>query len=284
METILSDTKLHDELDFVKRQADILATQRLKYPSNYVPPIEHRQKKPTLVNIAVVEPPAPMDDEDGPGPANESIKLTIKSLKPPLTFTLECSPTVTISSLKEQLSSQYPDAPQPEAQRWILKGKAMGGDRLLKEFSVENGSVVNLMITKPAASASPAPTPAAAAAAAAPSASGSATPISVPSFTLSEPAPATSTGPPSLQINTTSLPIDDGSLTPSAPPPFNTKISDPALWIGAWDLLKQHFGEDNEGEAQQAWESWLGGAREWISPGDKALIRDRVGLSAMGGV
>ncbi|KAK4046082.1 hypothetical protein OIV83_006362 [Microbotryomycetes sp. JL201] len=273
METILSDTKLHDELDFVKRQADILATQRLKYVSTYIPPIEHRHKKPTLVNIAVVEPPAPMDDEDAAAQTNESVTLTIKSLKPPLTFSLECAPTVTISSLKEQLRAQYPDAPQPEAQRWILKGKAMGGDRLLKEFAVENGSVVNLMITKAAAPPSATAQP-----------TNAANPVSVPSFTLSEPAPATSAGPPSLQINTTSLPIDDGSLTPSAPPPFNTKISDPALWIGAWDLLKQHFGEDNEVEAQQAWESWLGGAREWISAGDKALIRDRVGLSAMGGV
>ncbi|KAK4049116.1 hypothetical protein OIO90_005586 [Microbotryomycetes sp. JL221] len=279
MEAILSDTKLHDELDFVKRQADMLATQRLKYPSTYVPPIEHRQKKPTLVDIAVVEPPAPMEQDDAQAAAaNDAITLTIKSLKPALTFTLACAPTATISSLKSQLSSAHNDAPAPESQRWILKGKAMSGERLLKEFAVENGSVVNLMITKSTA------TPAAAAGSTSTSVPVSTpSPTSVPSLTLSEPVPVSS-GPPTLQINTTSLPIDDGSLTPSAPPQFNIKISDPTLWIGAWELLRRHFGEENEADAQRAWEAWLGGAREWISPSDKALIRDRVGLSAMGGL
>lgn len=42
--------------------------------------------------------------------------------------------------------------------------------------------------------------------------------------------------------------------------------------------------ENKEKEAQQAWEAMLGGCREWIDPGKKALIRERVGYSAMGGI
>lgn len=218
-----------------------------------------------------------MEQDDSAAQVNQDVTLTIKSLKPPLTFTLACSPTATISSLKAQLKQSEQSAPAPETQRWILKGKAMNGDRLLKEFNVEDGSVVNLMIVKAA--------PAATAATSGPPPAETTTSTSVPSFTLSEPVPVSSAGPPSLQINTTSLPIDDGSLTPSSEvPQFNQKLSDPALWSGAWELLQQHFGEGHEGEAQRAWECWLGGAREWISPGDKALIRSKVGLSAMGGV
>lgn len=262
-----------------------------------------------------MEPPAGLKgNDDDNEETDKTINLTIKSLKPVLTFTLPCTPTATIGSLKQQLANQDSSAPPAEQQRWILKGKAMASDRLLKDFAIEDGSVVNLMVSKPPGTAS-APVPAAApantlspapaqSAKLSPPASPSSGPPpperhthrSVPSLTLSfSDAPssgasaASSPGgehPPSLNV-VTSLPLDvdmqDASPMYEAPP-FNAKVSDPALWTGAWELLQRHFGPDKEGEAQLAWEAWLAGSREYITPSDKALIRHKVGLSAMGGV
>lgn len=52
MESLLTDTKLHEELESFKRHADVLGGHKLKYADNYVPPLEHRHKKPTLVNVS----------------------------------------------------------------------------------------------------------------------------------------------------------------------------------------------------------------------------------------
>ncbi|ORY92876.1 hypothetical protein BCR35DRAFT_286264 [Leucosporidium creatinivorum] len=281
METLLSDTKLHDELESFKRHADVLGQHKLKYSNSYAPPLEHRHKKPTLVNIAVVEPPALSTDAEEP--TNEAITLTIKSIKPPLTFNLSAPLTATISTLKAQLSTAESTAPAPEAQRWLLKGKAMGGDRLLKEFAVEEGSVVTLMTAKPATPAPATPSPVPSLSPAHPPAEKH-THNRVPSLTLTEPISSTS-AVPSLSINTSpEIPLPDEAPSSPTPDRFSTTMSDPTLWIQAYELLKQQFGEGREAEAQRAWEGWLSGSREAISPGDKALIRSRVGLSAMGGV
>lgn len=188
----------------------------------------------------------------------------------------------------------------------------MAGERLLKDFQVQDGAVVNLMVSKqpastaaaavePVPSLSPAPSPSV-------PTSGPPPPErhthrSVPSLTLSfsdapfspsadaaAPSGGSSPGdggPPVLSNIITSVPIDVDMHDPSPlyeEPPFNGKISDPQLWIDAFELLKRHFGDEKEGEAQLAWEAWLSGSREYIKPGQKALIRDRTGLSALGGV
>lgn len=53
METLLSGTKLTEELEFFKRQIDIIATQKVKYPANYVPILAHRPRKATLANVSL---------------------------------------------------------------------------------------------------------------------------------------------------------------------------------------------------------------------------------------
>lgn len=74
-----------------------------------------------------------------------SINITFKSLKPPQSFTLAVQPTDTISDIKSQLASQ-PRAPPADAQRWLLKGKALADTKLLKEYNVKDGDTINLMI------------------------------------------------------------------------------------------------------------------------------------------
>lgn len=237
----------------------------------------------------VVEPPQGVT-EDEPASTNQHVKLTIKSLKPALTFSLEAPPTATISSLKAVLAQQDPSAPAPEAQRWLLKGKSMGDGKLLKEFPVEDGSVVTLMTAKVAAPVPspelvPVPTPILEAAsglapppAVSPRPSPPSTPVrgsshrSVPSLTIStDLSPSTSS---------TGVPFHESISNDKSH--FDTVIASPDLWTDAMEVLRKHFGD--ESEAHRAWEAWLSGSVGFMTASEKALIRSKVGLSSMGGV
>ena len=74
-----------------------------------------------------------------------SISLVFKSLKPPASFTLSVQPTDTVSAIKAQLAAQ-PKAPPADAQRLLLKGKALADGKLLKEYNVKEGDTINLML------------------------------------------------------------------------------------------------------------------------------------------
>lgn len=54
-------------------------------------------------------------------------------------------PTDTVSEVKASLASQ-PHAPPAEAQRLLLKGKALADAKLLKEYGVKGGDTINLML------------------------------------------------------------------------------------------------------------------------------------------
>ncbi|GJN89376.1 hypothetical protein Rhopal_002356-T1 [Rhodotorula paludigena] len=304
MESLISDTSLPAEIQALKATADLLASQKLRYPNSYTPPVEERHKRPTLVNVPVCEPPSTShDDDDAPAPGDQTVALTVKSIKPALTFSLAARPTATIADLKAQLyaAEQGKGAPTPEAQRWILKGKAMGDTKLLKEFAVEDGTVVNLMVTKPtapAASSAPAPSSTPAAPSLVPAAS-------VPALTLSEPGastpPAPGTAPPSVPLaaDLDALPLStstsaDGPALAGVSDAFLERVASPELWREVRGVCEAQFKEDGGGaaaatsrgeqEAQQVWEAMFAGCRDWIRPNQKALIREKVGYSAMGGV
>jgi len=244
----------------------------------------------------VCEPPTTSaSEEDDSTTADNTIELTIKSLKPPLTFTLSASPTSTISSLKQQLadSNQSKGAPGAESQRWILKGKSMGDSKLLKEFNVQDGAVINLMINK----STPAPPPPPSTSTSddpAESQAGSSSTTGVPSLTLSEPSstPSSSNPPPAVSIekDLEALPLSTSSTstnstTAHSSSAYRDHIQQPELWQEIREVLERRFEgvANKEAECQQAWEGMLGGCQEWIEPGKKALIRERVGYSAMGG-
>lgn len=74
-----------------------------------------------------------------------SISILFKSSKPPASYTISVHPTDTISAIKAKLASQ-PSAPPVDAQRFLLKGKALADGKLLKEYAVKDGDTVNLMI------------------------------------------------------------------------------------------------------------------------------------------
>ncbi|GAA6057589.1 hypothetical protein JCM3770_005400 [Rhodotorula araucariae] len=277
MESLLSDTRLPDEIHAFKATAELLASLKQLLPNHYVPPKEDRHKRPTLANVPVCSPPTSShddDDSDAAAPADATLALTVKSLKPPLAFTLAARPTATIADLKAQLAKADTAAPAPEQQRWILKGKAMGDTKLLREFDVQDGAVINLMVTK----AAPPP--------AAPSSS---VPAPVPAFTLSEPSTSSAPSPAQVPLakDLDSLPLSTSTSADhpelvGLSPAFVSTVSSPALWQSVREAIEGHF--DGEAEAQRVWEAMFGGAREWIRPNDKALVREKVGYSAMGGV
>ncbi|GAA6063676.1 hypothetical protein JCM10212_000412 [Sporobolomyces blumeae] len=324
MESLITETRLRDELEAFKATAALLATQKVRYSHQYVPPLEGRTRKPTLVNVPVCEPPAVSTSSQGADAStSQAIQLTIKSTKPPMSFTISALPTSTISSLKQQLASSSPSnegpCPPPESQRWILKGKAMGDQKLLKEFDVQDGSVINLMVTKASATSTAAAASASASTRAPPGdptdadpadpslATSSTSPTrqapTVPSLTLSEPSTASSTSASAPSGTTTvplspaldSLPLSStvsnrattSSIEAHSSASYRAQIASPQLWKEIRDVIEARFARDgraaNEGEAQQAWEGMLAGCREWIEPGQKALIREEVGYSAMGG-
>jgi len=74
------------------------------------------------------------------------INITFKSIKPPASYSLSVHPTDTISTLKSQLANSHPSAPPSDAQRLLLKGKALADNKLVKEYSIKDGDVINLMV------------------------------------------------------------------------------------------------------------------------------------------
>ncbi|BGP16156.1 hypothetical protein JCM10213_006091 [Rhodosporidiobolus nylandii] len=284
MEQLLTDAQLQSELQALRTTADLLASQKLRYPHGYIPPVEERPRKPTLVNVPVVEPPSvSAAGEDEAGPSNDAITLTVKSLKPPLTFTLSARPTSTIGDLKAQLARAESAAPPAEAQRWILKGKAMGDSKLLKEFPVEEGSTVNLMVTK---ISSPTPAATATSTSAVPDPSDS---PAVPALTLSEPSASDAASPSQLSLQTdldhlplsTSTSADNPALVGHTAE-FLETVSGSDLWQDVREVCEKRFGKDSV-DAQKVWEAMYSGARDWITPNQKALVREKVQYSAMGG-
>ncbi|GAA5881868.1 hypothetical protein JCM3774_005759 [Rhodotorula dairenensis] len=347
MESLLSDSSIQAELAAFKATADLLASQKLRLPNSFIPPVEQRHKRATLVNVPVCPPPSTAADDDTAGPSSAGAEalytLTIKSSKPPLALTLDASPTWTIGDLKHRLAEQYPEkAPAPPSQRWILKGKAMGDNKLLKEFAVTPAdTVINLMITKAAAPAAlKSATPASSASAAgdadpddavaplspspSPSPSRARTPTSpggtksIPELTLSEPDPVTGHARrSSVSLKTYDLDRSASSQSASELPPSGESgsllagVAAPDFWLDIRRVCEEKFGPSdvrasaspasptsgagdssaaadssssrNRADAQNVWEAMFAGARDWISPSQKALIREQVGYSAMGG-
>ena len=196
--------------------------------------------------------------------------LTVKSLKPSLTLSVTAQLTDTVLDLKHLVAKSAPSAPPADQQRLLIKGKALTDTKLLKEYDVESGATIHLIV-KPA-SASPAP---------APSASSSSS-VSA--------APAGS--PPALTITTsvdgdskagTSMPLEVTDAPPLGPQPtvgsaaFHESISDPSFWQKIHALCVGEFA--NESDADACWETFLLSMKTKLSAGEIAKIRDVVGVT-----
>ncbi|KAH8926107.1 hypothetical protein BT69DRAFT_1279165 [Atractiella rhizophila] len=305
---MLSPQKLQEEAEFVRRQLGAISSQKQKYSSDFTPPASQWPKRIHIFDIPLVDPPEPTTGEEMTG-IESSITLNLKSLKPPLTFTLSsCAPTSTISSLKARLHEQEDGVPPPEQQRWLLKGKVISDSKLLKEYDgIKDGETITLMATgggvisasttpKPKASDSEAmdvdpPLPSSSTSAQTapkPTSDLKVNPSSIPTFSLSA-TPSSPSVPISNEDLIHSTP-QSPSVTASVPHSLLARFQNPDFWVETLDFLRTQFRsegrekEEGEWNATAVWEQWFESGKCWLSPSDIALIRDRTGISSMGGL
>ncbi|RXK38841.1 hypothetical protein M231_03897 [Tremella mesenterica] len=247
MDTPLSGDKLNEERAFVKRYTEGLADTKVEYPADYSAPLEDRPRKVATVNVPVAEPPTLMEVDSGP--SHDTITLTVKSLKPSLSVNVKAQTTDTISDLKSLVCKAAPTAPPPDQQRLLLKGKALVDTKLLKEYDIQDGAVVHLLL-KPAGP--PPPT------------------LTITTSMADDSSPGTSRP---LQVS------DAPPLGPQAEvssSTFHRTVSDPTFWQKIHALCVSEFAYEDEGDA--CWELFLLSVKGKLSAGEAAKIRDVVGV------
>lgn len=153
---------------------------------------------------------------------------------------------------------------QPEFQRLLLKGKALTDSKLLKEYGLEDGAVVHLML-KAGWDASP-------------------------SLKSNVPPAETETSSqvPTLTLTTDDLPSGQSAKPQDLPPQsaesqphvtassFHSVISDPSFWQELLTLCKSRFVY--EADAANAFEEFLRAHKASLSASEIAKIRDTVGV------
>ncbi|WWC59943.1 uncharacterized protein I303_102506 [Kwoniella dejecticola CBS 10117] len=275
----LSGDRLNEERAFIKRYTEGLSSHKVEYPADFSTPLEDRPRKVAVVGVELAEPPsAPGMDIDTP--AQDTVTITIKCLKPSLTLPITSSLTDTVTDLKAQIAKSNSSAPSVDTQRLLLKGKALSDNKLLKEYDIKDGTILHLMVKVSTASAS-AP----------------AKDLTSDEATFPPPSSA-SPAPPALTITTsidnastagTSMPLTniDSAAPPLGPQPsvssasFHQTISDPQFWQKIHALCVSEFPLEDEADA--AWETFLVSMKGKLSAGEAAKIRDVVGVTGMGG-
>lgn len=290
----------------MKRYSEGLNAHKVEYPADFATPLEDRPRKVGVVGVrtvvvtvgvmmnfvtdlvaqvAIAEPPESKEasssgvqgktdraafirDPADLAALDTPITLTIKSLKPSLSITVQASLTDSIAHLKELVAKSSTTAPSPDAQRLLLKGKALTDTKLLKEYDIQDGATVHLMF-KPSAPVEKVT----------PSTSSSAIPPSSPT-------------PPALTITTSLAGGEEGEshkvtdadidIPPSGPGPqvssaaFHQTISDPKLWQQLQEVCSSNFAYEDDADA--AWEIFLTSMKGRLSAGEAAKIRDVVGI------
>jgi UV excision repair protein RAD23 len=283
------------ELVFVRSFVKIIGAQPIVYSDDYNQPPQNSLKKVPILPVEL--PPVP-ERKGGPStPQAASISLTFKSTKPPQSFTLAVQATDTVSEVKALLASQ-PNAPPAEAQRLLLKGKALADAKLLKEYGVKEGDTINLML-KPGFEWDPTKSPS-------PS---NTSPVKMKPFNLPEiqtPQPKLATGhrhtrtpsivlspsPSIVSLEPEGKPHDidltlDTSLIPTASisraarSSYQTVISEPPFWDRLYSFLRTEFSNDSD--ALIAFEDFLRASKGGLTASEIAKIRDHVGVVGMAG-
>jgi hypothetical protein len=219
-------------------------------------------------------------------------------------------PTDAISDIKAQLASQ-PKAPPVDAQRLLLKGKALADSKLLKEYNVNDGDTINLML-KPDSDWDP-------------STSSSVAPKVGPPDLVVDTIPAPRAIYPILNTSRGHQRIPSVVLTPSASPTkekpvdipltldtissspisgdelssYHTTLAKPDFWRGLLKFLRSVFPDmnfvslhslhylrsrfDDENDMSQAFEDFLCTCKGTLTAFEIAKIRDELGLIGMAG-
>ena len=175
--------------------------------------------------------------------------------------------TDTVADLKAVIAKTSSSAPQPDLQRLLLKGKALTDAKLLKEYDIDDGATVHLLL-KPNAPAVAVDTP---------QPSTSTSHARTPSLTITT-AIATDAG------STASVPVTDADIDvpPLGPQPqvssaaFHNTIADTSFWQKMHALCITEFAIQDD--ADSAWDVFLLSMKGRLSAGEAAKIRDVVGI------
>ncbi|KIM86686.1 hypothetical protein PILCRDRAFT_815936 [Piloderma croceum F 1598] len=259
------------ETAFVKTFLNNISNQPVTYSDDYQQPLEKSLKRVPVLPIGLPAPPARKQRLSESSTA--SLTLTFKSLKPPQSFTLPVQSTDTIQSIKSLLASQ-PRAPPADAQRLLLKGKALADAKLLKEYNIKDGDTINLMI-KPGNTWNPnaMTAPDSISAPLIPSVVLSPSPSSVtPSSENSKPLDI------NLTLDTSSIPTASSKATDTA---YHATISDPAFWQELLKLLQTHFKSTDD--VHTAFEDFFCASKGKLTATEIAKIRNVVEVFGMAG-
>ncbi|KAF8524269.1 hypothetical protein BU17DRAFT_84868 [Hysterangium stoloniferum] len=267
-----------NELSFIKGHISTLASLSLAFPDNHQPSLSEYSRKVGVFPVELPQPPERR--KEASSTSSDTISITFKSAKPPLSFPLTVSTVDTIATIKQQLASQ-PRAPAAGVQRLLLKGKALADAKLLKEYGVTDGATINLMV-KPGTDWD-----------------GSETLSATKEISLSpsnKPLSPDSTGIPAVVISSesaasgthSSIPLELNTSFPCAAQPsmtevstFHTTISSPGFWDRLHLFLRTEFA--NKDDAGAAFEQFLVASKGSLSVGEIAKIRDQVGVVGMAG-
>ncbi|KAI6124470.1 hypothetical protein EDD16DRAFT_1475148 [Pisolithus croceorrhizus] len=287
------------ELVFVRTFIKTIANHPVTFPDDYQQPLQDWPKKVSILPIEL--PPVPERKGQPSAPTVASIDITFKSLKPPRSFTLSVQSTDSISDIKSHLASQ-PRAPPADAQRLLLKGKALADNKLLKEYNVKDGDTINLMV-KPGFEWDSSKTPfpslepetksllepdmkSSLSSDSLPKLSTGFKHTRTPSIVLS-PSPSVVSLEPegkpqdiNLTLDTSSIPT--ASLSPATRSSYQATIGEPEFWQHLLSFLKTEFSSEND--ALLAFENFLCASKGAMAKAsDIAKIRDYVGVSGMAG-
>jgi UV excision repair protein RAD23 len=284
-----------DETTFVKAHVANLVSIPPTYSDDFQPPPESLPRKIPVFETEVLPPP---ERKNATSQSHGAISITIKSLKPAISFSLSVQPTDAISSIKQQLAAQ-PRAPPADAQRLLLKGKALVDNKLLQEYEVGDGATLNLMI-KPGVNwdATEKPTETVEQpelhintadvemkdVATPDIASFAGSNNTIPTMVLSaSPAPdGRASTPVRISVDQSQIPNTQGQPAQSTPESYHRVISAPEFWGFLRKFLAKHF--ENEKDADSAFEDFFVASKGSLSVHEIAKIRDFVGIIGMAGM
>ncbi|KAI0302389.1 hypothetical protein B0F90DRAFT_1714397 [Multifurca ochricompacta] len=280
------------ELAFVKGFANILASQPVTFDNDFQEQPEKTLKRVPVLQVDIPPPPELRKDESQQS-VLPALQVTFKSLKPPFSVTIPVSPADPISFIKTQISS-LPHAPPADAQRLLLKGKALADAKLLKEYNIQEGDTINLMV-KPGVDWDPtkSPEPPTLLSVVTPSETSSLTPTlpekkrghgRIPSVVLSPTPSSPLEKPQDIQL----VDADGFTLSAELPPEpsipqstYRSTVSQPEYWERLLSFLRSEF--PNRGDPSIAFEDYLAASKGVLTASEIAKIRDYVGVIGMAG-
>ncbi|KAJ9120253.1 hypothetical protein QFC22_003153 [Naganishia vaughanmartiniae] len=211
------------------------------------------------------------------------------SLKPSLIFPVKAHITDSVSDLKQLVSTSTSSAPPASAQRLLLKGKALADAKLLKEYDIQDGAIVHVIL-KPGWEKErdlqiPGGDPT-------PRTQGTSIPIeatpipgnTIPALTISDADPLTANTTSAHTLPPRAVTAADISNPPHGPGPiantsasFHTTLAQPAFWEKLHGLCRLEF--EDERDADGCWKAFLDGVKGRLSAGEIAKIIDVVGVT-----